>query len=318
VKRFGRAVVLLLLSFGAALAQDPASDSITVEDLRRHMTWLADDAREGREAGSAGGAAAAEYIRKHFESCGLEPGGEGGGSFFRWFSEQGVPGDPPADGSAGVGMRNVVAIKTGADAALKAQHILIGAHFDHVGRGAPPAGGGRGPIHNGSDDNASGTSAILELAEALPMLTLRRTVVLVAFDGEEKGLWGSKAYVERPALPMERCRWMINMDMISRNELKQIAVGRTDVTDGPLNRALGAAQKRFEFKFDTAGANELMRRSDQWNFHEKGVPAIFLFGGMHPDYHKETDDVDKANFEKVRLVARVVLCMIQQLDQEGP
>lgn len=213
------------------------------------------------------------------------------------------------------GMKNIIAIRPGDDEKLKDEYVVVGAHYDHVGLGSFGSRGKQGDIHNGSDDNGSGTSAILELAEALQHAKFKRTIVIVSFDGEEKGLWGSKAYVENPPedLPMEKCRWMINMDMVSRNGTTEIAVGRTDVTNEPLNRGLALAEKKFKFTFDYKGANEYVRRSDQWNFHEKGVPAIFMFGGMHADYHTEKDDVEKANFEKVQLTSRISFLILYHL-----
>lgn len=207
------------------------------------------------------------------------------------------------------GMKNVVGIWEGSDAKLKEEYIVIGAHYDHIGMGNFGSNGSRGKIHNGSDDNASGTSAILEIAEALAEVQWKRSVILISFDAEEKGLWGSKAFVEEPSSgwPIEKCKAMINMDMLSRNETTLVNVGMTDKSCDPFLKALSAAEKKFKFTFDRRGADDYVKRSDQWNFAEKGVPAIFLFGGMHEDYHKETDDIEKSNFQKIELIARTAL-----------
>jgi hypothetical protein len=299
--------------------EDEALESVRTDDLRRHIEWLADDAREGREAGSPGGHASALYIAEQYKRFGWEPGGQEQ-TYFQAFAPEGKPATLVVkEGAVQPGLKNVVAIRPGRDAALKEEFLVVGAHYDHVGKGWEGATHGTlGQIHNGADDNASGTSVLLEIAEALSKAGLKRTVILVSFDGEEKGLWGSKAFVEVPPRPLERCRWMINVDMAGRNATKDIAVGRGDATNVPLNRALQGAETKWEFRFDTRAADGFMRRSDQWNFHQKGVPSIFLFGKVHPDYHTERDDVERINLEKVQLISRIVLFILYRLGEETP
>jgi len=198
---------------------------------------------------------------------------------------------------------------------------VVGAHYDHDGTAY-------GQIWYGADDNGSGTAALLELAEAFGNGASRpaRTVLLCAWAGEEKGLLGSRYYVSHPRIPLSQTIAMFQMDMIGRNEdhpaNKSQQVPEEHAADNTntlnvlgsafspdLKAAISLANNQtnllLHFRYDFA-AEDLMRRSDQWSFLKKGIPAIFFFTGLHPDYHTPRDTPERINYPKLEMVTRLV------------
>ena len=179
--------------FAENLSLAAALDSITRSELQRHIEVLADDTFEGREAGARGGQAAAGYIARLLQQCELKPGGDRG-SYYQAFNSS---------------CRNILASMEGSDPQLGQEVIVVGAHYDHVGYGTQRNSYGPwGYIHNGADDNASGVAGLLELAQALSHLPQRprRTILLAFWDGEEKGLLGSKHWVQTPTISLSRLK----------------------------------------------------------------------------------------------------------------
>ena len=217
--------------------------------------------------------------------------------------------------------RNVLALVEGSDPSLKDEVMVIGAHYDHDGEAF-------GQIWYGADDNGSGTAALLEVAEAFGngSATPARSVLLCAWAGEEKGLLGSRYYVSHPFFPLNRTVAMFQMDMIGRdedhaeNKSQQVPEERAADNTNTLN-ILGSAfspdlkaaisrlnsqtDLTLRFRYDF-GAEDLMRRSDQWSFLQRGIPAIFFFTGLHPDYHTPRDTPDKINYPKLEKVTKLV------------
>jgi hypothetical protein len=201
---------------------------------------------------------------------------------------------------------NVVGLVRGSDPARAEEYVLIGAHLDHVGVDE------RGRVGFGADDNASGTSALLEVAQALATQPPPRSVLLVAFGGEEKGLLGSKAFCARPPVPLESLVAMLNMDMIGRGERDEVAV--LGVEHNPsLERVLERAQDLSRTgvkKLVLRQGQELWQRSDHYSFHERGVPALFFFEGLpisrNEDYHTWRDTLDKLDLDKMARTTRLV------------
>lgn len=189
--------------------------------------------------------------------------------------------------------RNVAGILRGRDAKLAGEAIVVGAHYDHLGLGernslAPSQAG---QIHHGADDNASGTAAMLELARALAAnrKSLKRSVVFLAFSGEELGLLGSSHYTKHPAWPLERTAAMVNLDMVGRprdNKLYVGGVGSSPAFREIVERANGGS---FTLSFTESGYGS----SDHQSFYIKDVPVIFFFSGLHADYHKPSDTADR-------------------------
>ena len=190
--------------------------------------------------------------------------------------------------------RNVVGRLLGSDAKLRDEYVIIGAHYDHVGRGriAGLSRAGEGEIHNGADDNASGVAAMLELAEAYALNRLRpkRTLIFVAFDAEEMGLHGSNAFVAEGGYPIESMQGMVNLDMIARNNPKVVKVARR-ASDEYLGAVIEQMAKLLRLTIDETGMDEFLNRSDQAPFLRADIPAVFFFGGLHDDYHTADDDV---------------------------
>jgi hypothetical protein len=205
---------------------------------------------------------------------------------------------------------NVVAIVPGTDPALRHEYVAISAHFDHVGsrcRGVTPADS----ICNGADDNGSGTTGLLELAEAFahPDAKPKRSLVFVAVSGEERGLWGSEYYALNPTVPIDKIVANINMDHLGRNWRDSIVViGREHSELGPIvdqvavtNRQLGVGVLPDQWPKE-----RIYYRSDHYNFARNGVPILFFTNGFHPDYHAVTDTPDKIDAEKQARVVRLI------------
>lgn len=215
-------------------------------------------------------------------------------------------------------IQNVVGVVRGTD--LADEYVVVGAHYDHVGVDS------RGRIGLGADDNASGTSAMLELAEALAIAGPRRSVICCAFAGEEDGLLGSKAFCQK--LPVERARVvaMINMDMIGRGDASEVAVlgiQQNPTLEKLLQRARSARTSGVT-KVVVRQGEELFARSDHYSFHQIGVPALFFFEGLpierNKDYHTWRDTPDLVDRDKLLSTARFVFntTWLLSTDDERP
>lgn len=296
------ALVLAPWSGAAAQATCPAPASLTGGAAQPEATvrYLADDALEGRLAGSPGAHCAALYVAGQFREAGLEPATPGG-------YLQAVPlvsaVNPHAPGGEGV---NVIGVLPGSNPSLAGQAIVIGAHFDHLGRGpfgslAPDRAG---EIHNGADDNASGVAALVLVARRLAAGPRPgRTVVFVAFTGEELGLIGSSYYVGHPAVSMDSTVAMLNMDMVGRlghDRLIVYGIGTSPqwpdlVADADRGSGLELAEQEAGFG-----------PSDHTSFYGRGVPVLHFFTNLHADYHRPTDDWQKIDFPGITRVAALV------------
>jgi hypothetical protein len=203
--------------------------------------------------------------------------------------------------------KNVVAVLEG-QGPMADETIVVGAHYDHLGSGGPGslAFFSRNEIHNGADDNASGTAMILELARRLGRRTdpLPRRVVFIAFSGEERGLLGSFHYVEKPLYPLDQTVMMVNFDMVGRlndkAELTMIGTGSSSGL-GEIADALGSAAG-FKIKKVT-GETDGFGGSDHMPFYRKKIPVLFPFTGIHNDYHKPSDDTERINFPGMARIA---------------
>ena len=286
-------LMLLLLYLNTTLY---AEEAITKQDSKKILSYLSSDALEGRGSGKEGNWKAAKFIAKQFKEHGLEPiewvGWDGSGHFQHFDYQYGVREGLFRRRTVTVETVNVVGILRGSSNRC----IVFGAHFDHLG-----IRGGR--IYNGADDNASGTTALLELAEAFAKSGKKpkHTLVFVAFGAEEAGLIGSKYYANYPPLPLTNCDLMINMDMVGRLGSKN---GEPSVGTSTLSLQSGNLSKKttdlvhevshkypFRFNFTPAGW-----RSDHAHFNSKGIPVLFFHTGNHPQYHQPTDDEHLINY----------------------
>jgi len=195
---------------------------------------------------------------------------------------------------------NVLGILRGNDPALAHEYVLIGAHMDHVGlglnRGSRGGSAARGEVHNGADDNASGTAGVVEIARMLSEQrdTLRRSVVFATWSGEEWGLLGSQHYVESPPLPLQDCVTAVNMDMIGRSVDGYVAVEGVGSSAG-FKELVMDTTTRLGLGLNVALADRPSSNSDQASFFAKDVPVLNFFTGLHDDYHMPSDDADKIN-----------------------
>jgi hypothetical protein len=198
--------------------------------------------------------------------------------------------------------------------------LVIGAHYDHVGRGAfgSLAGGGGGKIHNGADDNASGTSALLEVAGALVerRAEMRRRILFLSFSGEELGLLGSKRYVENPLIPLADTVAMLNLDMVGRLDERLYVGGTGTCPIWPgLVEDLAKEALRSPIRLWPGGKAP----SDHTSFYERDIPVLFFFTGLHGDYHRPSDDWNTLNYDGLvrvaRLVSRVALDVTTRTDR---
>ena len=204
---------------------------------------------------------------------------------------------------------NIVAMIRGTDPVLRDEYIVYSAHFDHVGVGMPNEAGDS--IYNGADDDASGTSVLLETAAAFAAMDVApaRSVIFLAVSGEEKGLLGSKYFSENPTVPLEAIIMNINLDMVGRNHPDTvIGVGRQYTNLGPLTDRILQDHPDLGFTVieDPKPEEQAFFRSDHLHFVNKDIPAIFFTTWDHEDYHKPSDEAHLIDSEKAARIARMV------------
>jgi hypothetical protein len=274
-----------------------ALESIRAEELGGSVTDLASEAMEGREAGTRGGLAAANYLAEHYQKLRLKGVGDEG-TFLQHF----VPN-----------FRNVLAFLQGADPELRDQVIVISAHYDHVGYGLH--GMSRGPagyLHPGADDNASGTSAVLELAKAFTVLGAppKRSILFAHWDAEEKGLLGSKYWASNPTIPIEHVKAMINLDMVGhlRDEHLRVLGSRSGAG---WRRMLcgqnGLASLELEFVWG------IKPNADYFPFFQHQIPVLMFHTGLHDEYHRPTDTADRINKDGMAKVTRLLFGLVYDM-----
>ncbi|QDU76322.1 Aminopeptidase YwaD precursor [Bremerella volcania] len=276
-------------SFAGELSHSAALDTIRKEDVKRHVDILADDSFEGREAGSRGGRAAGNYLEGLFSKYGLKPAGDNG-TFFQLFHG---------------GSRNILGILPGEKGADEGDLIVVGAHYDHVGYGSRSNSFGPfGYVHNGADDNASGTAALLEVVQALTEMKAKpkRTILFVLWDGEEKGLLGSKYWVEHPTVQWDRIRLYVNLDMVGRLRPQGVEVYGTRTLPG-LRQKIARANMTSDLKLDFRW--EMTDNSDHYTFYSRSIPTLMFHTGLHGEYHRPQDDAHLINHDGVQAVARL-------------
>jgi len=199
---------------------------------------------------------------------------------------------------------NVIGILPGTDPSLRQEAIIIGAHYDHLGRGGEGslAPDQVGMVHPGADDNASGTAAVMGLARAFAAAGgAPRTLVFITFSAEEMGLLGSGHYMKHPAVPLDRTVLMMNLDMVGRLRDGKVYVGGVDSGSGLRSLVTNAGQGlSLEFRGDPFAP------SDHVVFYGAGTPVLFFFTGAHSDYHRPTDTWDKINGKGLQTVADLV------------
>ncbi len=277
--------------------------------LLAHVAWLSAPEREGRGIGTKGLDPAAEYVAAAFKAIGLRPGGEGGTYFQPFVSEKSPSGAP-------VTLRNVIGVLPGSKTEWAGQSALLTAHYDHLGFGWPDVHkGDEGKLHPGADDNASGVAVMLELAKVLAAEGQpQRTLVFVAFSGEEAGRSGSRFYVEHPAFPLDKIMGVINLDTVGRLFDKKVSVMATGTATEWQHIFRGAG---FTTGVEGRMISEGLESSDQKSFIDKGVPAVQVFTEPHADYHRPGDTADKIDAAGLVKVATYVKEAIAYLGERA-
>jgi Zn-dependent M28 family amino/carboxypeptidase len=211
---------------------------------------------------------------------------------------------------------NVVGLLPGSDPVLRDQYVVFSAHMDHVGTGAPDSEGDS--IFNGADDDASGTATVVEVAEAFSALTVapRRSILFVAVSGEEKGLLGSDYFASHPPVGKEEMIANINLDMVGRNAPDTVAaIGQDYSSLGPLVQEVAAARPELGLVVapDLWPEENLFVRSDHFSFAKNGVAALFFTTGLHDEYHKQSDEVELIDRDKISRIGKLVFYLAWEI-----
>lgn len=283
------------------------ASSITSEELKDHLYTFASDEYEGRDTGKPGQKRAAEYIRAEFKDLGISSP-PGVNNYYQEIQTEFFENKFPDS-------ENVLGYIEGSE---KPEEVLvITSHYDHVGIDD------EGNIYNGADDGGSGPMAILEIAEAFAKAkkdgySPKRSVLFILLTAEEKGLLGSKYYVENPVFPLANTVANLNMDMVGRideahagndNYVYLIGSDRLSTDLHEVSEEVNEEYLNMELDYTYNEENDPNRfyyRSDHYNFAKNNVPAIFYFNGVHADYHKPTDTAEKIEYEALEKRAKLV------------
>ena len=281
--------------------------SITEDNLKKIVYTLSSEEYEGRKTGEKGQKMAAQFIVKHYTDLGILPANKNGNYL------QSIPQDYFNQNSNNTS-ENIVAYIKGKE--KPNEYVIISAHFDHLGI--------RGDfLYNGADDNASGTSAVLEIAKAFQMAAKegngpKRSIVFLNVTGEEEGLYGSRYYAEHPIFSLENTVVDLNIDMVGRFDKKHankpefiylIGADKLSTELHELSEAVNKKYMNLELDYtynDENDPNRFYYRSDHYNFAKNNIPIIFYFNGVHEDYHKPTDTPDKIQYDLLKKRAQLV------------
>ncbi len=293
----------ILVQAGSASAQTCPDAATLTRDLTLPLSavrFLADDALNGRLAGSDGERCAGDYVAAEFRRLGLRPAGDNG----TYFQSLPLASALNPRATAGTG-RNVLAALPGSDPLLAREWVVIGAHYDHLGEGGSHSlAPGDRAIHNGADDNASGVAAVLRAAERIGAGPRpARSVLFAAFTGEESGLLGSAYFVAHPTVSGGAMIGMINLDMVGRLGAGPLIVSGVDTAD---EWRLLLEPAATGAGITIAARGEGYGPSDHTSFYVKDVPVLHFFTNTHGDYHKPTDDWDKVDGLGLEKVSRMV------------
>ena len=290
------------------------AQTITDKELKELLYVYASDYFAGREAGTRGQKIAVDFLKDHYINLGINSAKGTNPSYFQTMK---LIVDRKV-----VATENVAAIITGSE--KPNEYIIITSHLDHIGTHD-------GEINNGADDDGSGTVAMLEIAEAFKAAFddgkgPKRSILFLHVSAEEKGLLGSKYYVENPLYPLKNTVANLNIDMIGRTDPKRIdkdpnyiyLIGADRLSQDLHNISEEANDKFTKLKLDyTFNAlndpNRFYYRSDHYNFAKNNIPIIFYFNGTHEDYHKPSDTVDKINYQLLRKRSRLIFYTLWEL-----
>ncbi|WP_313805953.1 M28 family metallopeptidase [Flavobacterium sp.] len=291
--------------------------NIEESNLKRNLTVIASDEMQGRNTGESGQKKAGEYIINEYKKLGISYPKGADGFYQKVPSEYMKRGFAPKLNDS----ENIWAYIEGSE---KPEEVLvISAHYDHVGMK-------NGEIYNGADDDGSGTVGVMEIAKAFMKAKKdghgpKRSILFLHVTGEEHGLHGSRYYSDNPLFPIKNTIANINIDMIGRrdnlnpNDNNYIYVIGSDRLSSELHTLNEEANKKYvnlrlDYKYnDRNDPEQIYYRSDHYNFAKKGIPAIFFFNGIHDDYHKPTDEVDKIEFDALTKRAKLAFALAWEL-----
>ena len=288
-------------SNNSAISPTKYIKTITPTDLKTHLSIIASDEMQGRETGSVGQKKAGEYIIKQYKASQISSPA-GAATYYQKvpaYYMNAIRNDDLEDSE------NILAFIKGSE--KPNEIVVISAHYDHIGVK-------NGQIYNGADDDGSGTVALLEIAQAFSLATSeghgpKRSLLFLHTTGEEHGLLGSKYYSEHPLFPLANTIANINIDMIGRHDnihkdsKDYIYLIGSNFISTDLYTICEDMNKKYintvlDYRFnDKKDPNRFYYRSDHYNFAKNGIPSVFLFSGVHSDYHKPTDTVDKIDFD---------------------
>lgn len=303
-------IFLIILMFSCKEAKVP------VITMKEDVSVLANDSLGGRKTGSDYEKKAAKYIAKRFEGLKLKPKGVNG--FYQEFTfkasknpHQEAEFTSETSDSTRTGENVIAYLDNGAE-----NTVVIGAHYDHLGMGGEGSLYREGPaIHNGADDNASGVAMMLHLADTLSKQNAPKNnnYLFMAFSGEEEGLLGSNYFVKHPTIDTKKVTYMINMDMVGRlnkeNTLAVYGLGTSPIFKEVVNKNAGV----LNIIENESGVGP----SDHTSFYLADIPVLHFFTGQHEDYHKPSDDIEKVNFEGMKVVSEYIFNIIKDLDSQG-
>lgn len=292
-------------------------NTITAADLKTHLQIVASDAMEGRETGSLGQKKAGNYLIDHYKANAVSfPKGATDyyqripASFLNAIRNDNLPDS-----------ENIWAYIEGSE--KPNEIVVISAHYDHVGIK-------NGEVYNGADDDGSGTVALLEIAQAFATAKKegngpKRSILFLHVTGEEHGLLGSSYYSQNPLFPLANTIADVNIDMIGRHDdfhndsSNYVYLIGSDYLSTDLYNICESVNKKYvnillDYKFnDRNDPNRFYYRSDHYNFAKNGIPSVFLFSGVHADYHKATDEVDKIEFDALAKRTQLAFSIVWEL-----
>ena len=323
-------VLILLSYFSFSQENIKYANTINKKDLFKHLNILSSDSLEGRETGKPGQKMAADYIASHFKNIGIPPYKKK--TYYQKFKVKSKKHickceDCDLDFFKRVFKRkriikgeNVLGFIEGTD--LKDELIIITAHYDHLGKHDSL-------IFNGADDDGSGTVAAMEIAEAFMIAKKegygpRRSILIMPVSGEEKGLLGSKYYTDNPIYPLEKTVANLNIDMIGRlddwhdtaNYVYLIGSNRLSLDLHNISEEINLKHigLDLDYRFNKEDdPNRYYYRSDHYNFAKNNIPVIFYFNGVHEDYHKTSDTIEKIDFNKIERITKLIFLTAWEL-----
>ncbi len=288
------------------------SPEISAIDIYSHIEFLASDSLQGRESGTEFEALASNYIIQKFEEFGVQPKGDDG-TFLQAFTINTARLTNPHATDDAEGERRVANNVVGwiPGRSNTNEYVVIGAHYDHLGYGSFGSlhRGDTPRIHNGADDNASGTAGLLELAHYFSENPPVDNILLLAFSGEEMGLLGSAHYVEEPTIDLSQAKAMINLDMIGRMSDKNLLIFGVGTTPRWSELAMAVNEDSLSLNLVEDGTGA----SDHTSFYYKNIPILHYFTDTHSDYHRPSDDLVYIEVEGQELVVDHVARMVVAL-----